>query len=58
MLINLQRMKKINFVEKKAAWRAARSSNSYFVRFQVLTAANMKFRIFWDVAPCSHVEVD
>jgi hypothetical protein len=28
------------------------------VRFQVLTAASMKFRIFWDVAPCSHVEVD
>jgi hypothetical protein len=28
------------------------------VRFQVLTAASMKFRVFWDVAPCSHVEVD
>jgi hypothetical protein len=28
------------------------------VRFQVLTAANVKFRVFWDVAPCSHVEVD
>jgi hypothetical protein len=28
-----------------------------FVRFQVLTAASMKFRVFWDVAPCSHVEV-
>jgi hypothetical protein len=28
------------------------------MRFQVLTAASMKFRIFWDVAPCSHVEVD
>jgi hypothetical protein len=27
------------------------------VRFQVLTAASMKFRVFWDVAPCSHVEV-
>jgi hypothetical protein len=24
------------------------------VRYQVLTAANMKFRAFWDVAPCSH----
>jgi hypothetical protein len=23
------------------------------VRFQVLMAASMKFRVFWDVAPCS-----
>jgi hypothetical protein len=28
------------------------------MRFRVLTAASMKFRIFWDVAQCSHVEVD
>jgi hypothetical protein len=28
------------------------------VRFQVLTAANMKFRVFCDVAPCTNVEVD
>jgi hypothetical protein len=28
------------------------------MRFQVLTAVSMKFRVFWDVAPCSHVEVD
>jgi hypothetical protein len=27
------------------------------VRFQVLTAASMEFRVVWDVAPCSHVEV-
>jgi hypothetical protein len=27
------------------------------MRFQVLTAASMKFRVFWDVALCSHVEV-
>jgi hypothetical protein len=26
-----------------------------FVRFQVLTAVSMKFIVFWDVAPCSHV---
>jgi hypothetical protein len=26
------------------------------VRFQALTAASMKFRVFWDVAPCSLVE--
>jgi hypothetical protein len=28
------------------------------VRFQVLTAVSMKFRVFWDVVPCSYVEVD
>jgi hypothetical protein len=28
------------------------------VRFQVLTAASMKFRVFLDETPCSHVEVD
>jgi hypothetical protein len=28
------------------------------VRFQVLTAASMKVRVLWDVAPCSRVEVD
>jgi hypothetical protein len=25
-----------------------------YVRFQVLTAASMKFRVFWDILPCSH----
>jgi hypothetical protein len=32
----------------------------YFVpvRFQVLMVASMKFRVFWDVASCSHDEVD
>jgi hypothetical protein len=29
-----------------------------YVRFQVLTAASVKIRVFWDVAPCSHIEVD
>jgi hypothetical protein len=28
------------------------------MRFQVLTVASMKFRVFWDVAQCSQVEVD
>jgi hypothetical protein len=28
------------------------------VRFQVLMAVSMKFRVFWDVAPCSQVDVD
>jgi hypothetical protein len=27
------------------------------VRFQVLTAASMKIIVFWDVAPCSLIEV-
>jgi hypothetical protein len=30
---------------------------NYSVIFQVLTAASMKCRVFWDIAPCSHVEV-
>jgi hypothetical protein len=29
--------------------------NTDSVRFQVLTAANMKMTVFWDVAPCSLV---
>jgi hypothetical protein len=29
-----------------------------YVRFQVLTAASMKFRVFLDVLPCSRVGVD
>jgi hypothetical protein len=28
------------------------------MRFQVLTAAGMKFKVFWDVAPCDHIESD
>jgi hypothetical protein len=28
------------------------------VRFQVLTATSMKITVFWDVAPCSLVEID
>jgi hypothetical protein len=28
------------------------------VRFQVLTAASTKMTAFWDIAPCSLVEVD
>jgi hypothetical protein len=30
----------------------------YLVRFQVLAAASMKMIAFWDIAPCSFVEVD
>jgi hypothetical protein len=32
--------------------------NHRHVRFQVLTAASMKFRVFWDVPPCSQVDID
>jgi hypothetical protein len=28
------------------------------VKFQVLTAASMKMTAFWDIDPCSLVEVD
>jgi hypothetical protein len=28
------------------------------VRFQILTPANLKMTAFWDIAPCSLVEVD
>jgi hypothetical protein len=28
------------------------------VRFQVLKAASMKFRVFWDVPPHSQIDVD
>jgi hypothetical protein len=28
------------------------------VRFQILTAASMKFKVFWNVASCSRFEVD
>jgi hypothetical protein len=31
--------------------------NSAKVRFQVLTATSIKMSVFWDVAPCSLVEL-
>jgi hypothetical protein len=27
-------------------------------KFQVVTSASMKMTVFWDIAPCSLVEVD
>jgi hypothetical protein len=30
----------------------------YSVRFQVFTAASIKFTVFRDVPPCSHIQVD
>jgi hypothetical protein len=29
-----------------------------YVRFQVLTASSMKFRVFWQALPCGHIDVD
>jgi hypothetical protein len=41
-------------------WRGllAVSKTSKHVRFQVLTAVSTKMRAFWNIAPCSLVEVD
>jgi hypothetical protein len=33
------------------------TSNLVCVRYQVLTAASMKFRVFWDILPCSQIDV-
>jgi hypothetical protein len=30
----------------------------HFVRFKVLTAASKKKIVFWDVAPCSLIEIN
>jgi hypothetical protein len=35
-----------------------RNGISTVLRFLVLMLASMKCVVFWDVAPCSHVEVD
>jgi hypothetical protein len=35
-----------------------RQPSSYSVRFQVLMAAGMKVTAFWDIAPCSLIEVE
>jgi hypothetical protein len=40
---------------KNGPWRACEHDNK---RFQVLMVVSMKFRVFWAVAPCSHVETD
>jgi hypothetical protein len=45
-------------VQSMIAREPACIGSKLHVRFQVLTAARMKFRVFWDVVPCSHVEVD
>jgi hypothetical protein len=33
-------------------------SRKFHVRFQVLTATNVKMAVFWDVSPCSLVDID
>jgi hypothetical protein len=38
--------------------RGTHRQTVWYLRFQVLTAASMKFRVFWDVLPCSEVDVD
>jgi hypothetical protein len=40
------------------SFEITRSSKHLYVRFQVLTAANMMFRGFWDVLPCSQKSTD
>jgi hypothetical protein len=34
-----------------------RKAGIYYVRFKVLTATSMKVTAFWDIVPCSFVEV-
>jgi hypothetical protein len=42
----------------RLAMKITCENSSIHVRFQVLTAASMKRRVLWDVAPCSLVGVD
>jgi hypothetical protein len=45
-------------VDKASLNNLRRNKNMLLIgRFQVLTAASMKITVFWDVAPCSLVEV-
>jgi hypothetical protein len=46
------------FAEKKSLAKLLLNTNPIYVRFQVLTAASMKIRTFWDIAPCGLVVVD
>jgi hypothetical protein len=42
---------------KGSCWHAVGEESTYLVRFQVLTAASMNMTVFWDVTPCSLVEI-
>jgi hypothetical protein len=48
LLLSLQYFKYITH-----AYISSRNNIFFVVRIQVLTAASMKLRIFWDVLPCS-----
>jgi hypothetical protein len=48
----------INFIEKIERKQSLVNFFLIWARFQVHTAASMKLTGFWDVAPCSMVEVD
>jgi hypothetical protein len=50
---------KIDFTETLIkVWGICFGETSRFqIRFQVLTEASMKITVFWDVVPCSLVEV-
>jgi hypothetical protein len=43
---------------RSALASAHRKVKPYVVRFQVLTATNMKMAVFWDIAPCSLIDID
>jgi hypothetical protein len=58
-VLNYQPKKKGEMWDNRNVDEEADTGDSLIVvRFQVITTASMKFRVFWDVAPCSHVEVD
>jgi hypothetical protein len=44
-------------MSKKLSFEKNEKTES-FVRFNVLTVASVKLRVFWDVAPCSQVDFD
>jgi hypothetical protein len=47
-----------SYVFKHVTLSESSCLNKPYLRFQVLTAASMKFRVLWDVAPCSQDDVD
>jgi hypothetical protein len=47
------------YEEQIEGYRLPKIELSYkSVRFHVLTAASMKFRVFWDILSCSKIDVD
>jgi hypothetical protein len=44
-------------VRDQASYMLNGEQNRKYMRFQVLTVASVKFRVFWGVEPCSHIEV-